>query len=143
MPTNTITSPNMLLPVPVVGVDPGPYWANQLDNCLARIDIHDHSHGYGVQITPNGLNINSTLPFNSNLATSLLGTQFTSQTGTLTIPNALYVSGGNLFFNGPDNFPVQLTTTHSIVGASGNITNLVAPAAITYNPFTQTFVFTD
>lgn len=49
--SNTTTSPNMSMPVPVVGTDPGPDWANNIDACLSIIDSHDHSFGKGAPIT--------------------------------------------------------------------------------------------
>ena len=49
--SNTTNSPFMLLPVPVVGTDPGPDWANNLNACLAAIDSHDHSTDKGAPIT--------------------------------------------------------------------------------------------
>ena len=48
---NTTSSPYMGIPVPTVGVDPGPDWANNLNSGLGIIDSHDHSTGKGAPIT--------------------------------------------------------------------------------------------
>ena len=48
---NTNASPFMGIPVPVVGVDPGPDWANNINAGLGIIDAHDHSTGKGAPIT--------------------------------------------------------------------------------------------
>ena len=62
--------------------------------CLSQVDAHDHSFGNGVQITPAGLNINSSLPFGNQLATNLQGVSFFLQANALTITSTLYVKNG-------------------------------------------------
>jgi hypothetical protein len=52
---NTTTSPLMGMPVPVVGTDPGPDWANNLNACLSIIDGHNHTTGEGAPIPFAGL----------------------------------------------------------------------------------------
>ena len=74
-----MTSLDMNLPIPVVGVDPGPDWALNINSCLTIIDSHDHSCGKGVQITPNGLNINSTLTVNGNDVINFRSVRFAIQ----------------------------------------------------------------
>jgi len=68
---NTLTSPNMGLPIPIPSVDPGPDYANNLAASLLQVDSHNHTTGQGVQIPPAGLNINSALTFQNNPATNL------------------------------------------------------------------------
>ena len=77
--SNTTISPNMGLPVPVVGTDPGPDWANNINACLSVIDQHNHTSGQGVPIPSAGLNINSDLPFNNNNGISYRSVRFFSQ----------------------------------------------------------------
>jgi hypothetical protein len=48
---NTTTSPFMGMPVPVVGVDPGPDWANDNNSCLSIIDSHNHTTGNGAPLS--------------------------------------------------------------------------------------------
>ena len=65
------TTPNMNLDLPVVSVTEGPDWATLLNSAFQTLDIHDHSSGLGVKITPAGINIATDLPFNSRGATNL------------------------------------------------------------------------
>ena len=145
MPTTTI-SPNMNLPVPVVGVDPGPDWATQINNCLALIDSHTHVTGQGVQITPSGLDINTDLSIAGNNLTLVRSTRFQNQTSTLsgvTDLNCVYSSGtaGDLYYNDGSGNKIRLTQSGSIVGTTGSIGGLISPASATYVPATQTFVW--
>src|ERR1035437_1908714 len=131
----------MLLPIPVVGVESGPQWATDIDNCLTIIDAHDHSPGYGVQITPAGLNINGPLAFNTNAATTLLSAQFVSQMTSPLAASSIYVVNGNLFYRNSAGTEVQITTGGSIVGTAGSIAGLVSPASATYVSGSSTFVW--
>src|ERR1700688_3418987 len=104
---NFLISPNMDLPIPVVGVDPGPDYANNLDACLVLIDQHDHSPGHGVQISPSGININADLPINSNNLTLVRSVRFIPQGAPISLVtdiSCLYTvaqsgSNGDLWFN--------------------------------------------
>lgn len=130
----------MNLPVPIVGVDTGPDWANQINNCFALVDIHDHSPGYGVPITPSGLDINSDLSFSDHQATNLAAAQFTAQSSLSTL-SSIYVIGVDLYFNDGSGNIIRLTQAGSIAGVSGTIANLVSPASATYVSGTSTFVW--
>ena len=141
MPSPVIPSPNMLLPVPQVGIDTGPDWATQINNCMARIDSHNHSPGQGVLIDYSGISLSGDLPFNIHSATFLLSTQYSSQSSTLGITNGVYVVAGDLWFNNGTSTPVQITTGGSIVGTSGSISGLVSPASASYNAGTDTFIW--
>lgn len=65
----TTTTPDMGLVLPDVNITIGPTWATLLNAALTVIDQHNHSSGEGVQINPNGININSDLAFNQHNAT--------------------------------------------------------------------------
>ena len=80
---DVILSPNMNLPVPVVGQDPGPDWANNINASLGILDQHDHSNGEGVPVTPAGLNINTDLPINGNNLTLVNSVRFVDRSTTL------------------------------------------------------------
>lgn len=121
---NFILTPNMELPSPVVGVDPGPDYADNIDACLTLIDQHNHSPGYGVLITPDGLDINLDLPFNGNNATQLRSTRFNVQSSQLTQPtdiNELYDFQGNLFFIDNSGNQIQITSNGAVNATSSNI----------------------
>ena len=129
----------MILRIPTVGVDSGPDWANNINASLSTIDLHDHSSGKGVKITPNGLNISSNLSFNSNSATTLRSVNFSSQSSTLADFASVYVVGNDLWFTNGGGVPVQITSGGSIVGASGTISGLVSPATAKYDSGTLAF----
>ena len=54
-----MTTTNMSLNEPSVGVTTGPTWATQTNSNWETIDTHDHTSGKGVQLTPSALNINA------------------------------------------------------------------------------------
>jgi hypothetical protein len=116
---NSTISPNMNLIIPTVGTDPGPDWANNLNNSLSLIDSHNHTAGQGVQIPSLGLNINSDLTFKSNNATNLNSVQFVPT--TLSTAGAVYESSaGDLWYNNGSGTAVQITSGNS-VAVSGAI----------------------
>lgn len=124
--SNTTPSPNMNMPVPVVGTDPGSDWATNIDACLSIVDSHNHASGQGVQVTPSGLNINADLPFGGNNATTLRSTRFSSQGSPLaggSDLDCLYVSGGDLYYNDGSGNQIRLTQAGTI--------NLVTSGAYT------------
>lgn len=135
-----IVSPNMSLPVPVVGQEPGPDYAKDVNNSLTLIDAHDHSPGKGVQITPAGMNINSTLTFQGNFATNLAGLTLSAQSVTPAL-NTIYESGVDLYYVDGNGNAIQITKNGGIAGTSGSISNLTPPASASYISGLSTFVF--
>jgi hypothetical protein len=133
----------MNLPVPVVGVDPGPDWALNINSCLTILDSHDHSSGKGVAITPNGLNINSTLTVNSNDVIDLRSVRFSPQTSVAGAADlgCLYVSGVDLYYNDENGNSIRITQSGGVAGTPGSIANLVAPASASYVGGNSTFVW--
>lgn len=142
MPT---ISPNMSLVIPSTGVTPGPDFANEVNSSLATIDQHDHSPGYGVQITPAGLNINTDLPILANNLTLARSVRFSglSSTGDLSASDngSIEKIGVDLYYRDGNGNNIRLTQSGSIAGTSGSITNLVSPASVTYVSGTPAFVF--
>jgi hypothetical protein len=139
-----MATPNMNLNLAIVGTTPGPQWALDVNNAFDQVDAHDHSPGYGVQITPTGLNINSNLAFNSNNAINLRSTRFDAQPSPLALVTdigALYVSGIDLYYNDLSGNQVRMTQGGNVAGSSGSITGLVSPASASYVSLNQTFVF--
>lgn len=140
---NTTTSPNMNLPIPVVGVDPGPDWANNINASLGIIDSHNHSTGQGVPINPTGMNINSDLTFQSNNGTNFRSVRFTPQSSVLTNAadiGCLYESGVDLYYNDGAGNNVRITQSGSVTGSSGTITGLPSgTASAAYSAGTFTF----
>ncbi len=130
MPTEI--SPEMSLPIPVVGQEPGPDWAEDVNSCLTIIDGHTHTSGSGVPITPDAIDINADVAFNDNNATSLRTSRYTSQAAPLALPADLacvYVVAGELYYNDLDGNQVKLTEAGSPAGATGTITGLPSGTA--------------
>lgn len=139
-----ILSPNMLLTMPIPGVAPGPNYAFEQNVAFLTIDGHDHSPGKGVQIHPNGLNINSDLTFLANNATNLRSVRFTSQASPLALAadiGCLYESAVDLWFNDGNGNQIRLTQSGSIAGTTGSISGLVPPASASYSSGSSTFIF--
>lgn len=138
------TSPNMGLPVPQVGVTPGPAWATDINNSLNIIDAHDHTPGNGVAITPAAMNIIADLSFQDNNATLLRSSNYQPQPSPLSGASDLgsvYVSGVDLYYNDVNGNQVRITQGGSVTGATGSITGLVAPASASYSSGTETFIW--
>lgn len=144
--SDVVLSPNMSLPVPIVGVDPGPQWATDINACLGILDQHDHSSGSGVQITPSGLNISTDLPINQNNLTSVKTVNFTAQLTSLPglAPNlgCVYVAGNELYYNDEVGNVVQITNTGSVNAGAGSITGLPSgTASASYSSGSGTFIW--
>ena len=141
---NEINSPNMNLPVPVVGVDPGPQWAEDLDSCMTIIDSHNHTPGSGVTIPPSGLNINADLTFGGNNATNLKSARFSAQGSPLSGGSDLgcaYVSGVDLYYNDENGNQIRITQNGAVAGTPGSIANLLPPASVAFNSGPGTYIF--
>lgn len=122
---NFIVTPNMNLPNPVPGVDPGPDYADNLQSSLNVLDQHNHAPGSGVQITPAGININSTLAFNNNPATGLAYVNITTQGGSVPAPvnYSAYFSGLEFFVKDGAGNAVQITTGGAVNATSSGISS--------------------
>jgi hypothetical protein len=134
-------SPNMNMPIPVVGEQSGPEWASDLNASLGIVDTHNHTPGQGVQLTPDSLNINSELEMNNN---SLVGTgAVTFQPGASpsSVNGSLSESGDDLYYTDGNGNQVRITQSGSVVGSPGSITSLASPASATYVSGSQTFVW--
>lgn len=129
---DTNISPNMTLPVPVPGEDPGPDWANNYSACMQAIDSHNHSTGQGVPITPDGINVNVDLPMNGNNLTTARSVNFNVQATPLALATdigCLYVSGKDLYYNDEDGNQVRITTGGNVNAGAGSITGLPSGTA--------------
>lgn len=141
---STVISPNMQLPVPIVGVEPGQQFAIDVNNCMSLIDAHDHTAGSGVAITPNGLNINTDLPFGNNNLINARSLRMTAQSAPLALASdlgCLYVSGVDLYYNDENGNQVRITQSGGVAGSPGSISNLTSPASASYVAGSQTFVW--
>lgn len=136
----TTNSPNMNLPIPGVGSEPGPDYASDINNSLTIIDQHDHSNGSGVPVTPSGLNINTDLTLNNNSLTNIEALTLTAQSSLSTLLS-IYAINNDLYFNDGLGNAVRITQSGGIAGSPGSIANLTSPASATYVSASQTFVW--
>lgn len=137
-------SPNMNLPIPTVGAEPGPDYASDVNASLTLIDGHDHASGSGVQITPAGMNISSDLGFLNNNATTLRSVRFMPQSAVLGLPadlGCLYEVVDDLYYNDGVGNQIRITQSGGVAGTPGSIANLVPPASASYVSADSTFVW--
>lgn len=122
-----ILTPNMGLPEPIVGQTTGTAYATYINQSLTLIDRHDHTPGNGVQITPAGLNINSTVDFQGNSAIDLTGANFELQSIDPTLAQTLYVKDGSETIPLPDlwyfdgNTHIQITSNGQTATTLANL----------------------
>lgn len=143
MAFETIT-PNMLLVLPGVALTDGPQWASDVNASLTLIDQHNHSADSGVQITPNGLNINSDLTITNNNLTFVRSLRFTAQGSPINAASDLgciYESGVDLWYNDGSGNQIQITQGGGIAGSPGSISNLTSPASASYVALSGAFVW--
>ena len=141
-----ICSSNMNMPIPAVGVTKGPIYATDINNSLLILDRHNHTPGYGVPITPAGLNITSDLTLQSNNLTNIRATRFTSQSSSFasTAPDIaeLYVVNGELYYNDSAGHIVPITSGGSVNAGAGSITGLPSgTAGVAYSVVGKTYSF--
>lgn len=125
---NTIITPNMGLPLPVPGVDPGPDYANQQTAAGQIIDAHNHTPGNGVLIPPDGININAALTFQNNPATDLQASVYIPQPSFLTL-YSVYFSGVDLYANDGSGNVIQITSAGTVNATSSGISSGTASAS--------------
>lgn len=118
-----ILTPNMNLPNPTPGVDPGPDYADNLQSSLILVDQHNHSPGHGALINPNGISINSDLTFAGNNATNLNSIQFTPRVSPLATINSLYESGVDLWYTDTGGNQIQITKAGSVNATSAGLSS--------------------
>lgn len=138
---STTNSPNMSLIIPGVGTEPGPDFAYEYNSNLSLLDQHDHSPGAGIQISPAGIDINTSLPFNNNFATSAAGMTFQAQLSQPSAVGTIYESGNDLYFVDGLGNNVRITASGAVAGTPGSISNLVSPASASYVAVSSTFVW--
>lgn len=135
---NTI-SPNMNLIIPSVGSESGPTYAFDINSSLTLVDQHDHSPGKGIQITPAGLNINTTLSMNSNSLTDISTLVFVNQSVAPSALQSLYVATGSespttndLWYNDSNGNQVQLTSGGTVNATIANLPGESYSAGVFY-----------
>lgn len=139
---DTTISPNMNLPVPIASTTPGPAWAVDIVACMNAIDSHGHVTGQGVPITPDGININASLPMGKNYLTNTGAVNLFFQAAPLSssLLGYLYGSGQDLYFNDGAGNQIRITQSGSVAGSTGTITGLPSgTASASFSAGTFTF----
>lgn len=114
--TNT---PNMGLPIPTVGLQPGPQFATDVNQALSMLDGHTHGPGSGVPIGSQGINLQGDLSFNVNNATAVRTVRFISTTATSgTDVGCVYVKGVDLYYNDINANVVRITSNGGLASTS-------------------------
>ena len=151
--SNTVTTPNMNLTLPIPTVEIGPAWAIELNAALGvtgvGIDGHDHSAGKGVQITPSGLNLISDLTFIKNNATNLRSARLFPYTSsgsfaaTASDLNAIYSITPDLYYIDGNGNVIQITKNGFVNSGAGSISGMggYPNASASYVGSSGTFVW--
>lgn len=122
--------------LPSVLTTPGPTYAQEQNDALNIVDAHDHTIGKGLQVPTAGININADLPFggfNLNLVRGLRLNPLSATSTAGTDVSMVYSVNGDLYYNNSGGAPVQITSGSGIVGTSGSIANLSAPASAAFS----------
>lgn len=123
----------MNLPISTIAVDSGLVWETNVNASLSILDGHDHSTGKGVPISPNGMNINSDLSFNSNNGTDFRSVRFTPQPAVITQAadvGCVYVVGNELYYNDvTGGHQIQITLNGNVNAGAGSISGLPSGTA--------------
>jgi len=110
---------------PTVGQESGPQYALDINSSLTLIDQHDHSPGKGVEITPAGININSSLAFNNNPATGLSYESFIAGSSPTTTIQAISVAPASsineLFYTDSNGTQTQITKNGTVNATAASI----------------------
>ena len=113
----------MNLSLPTVSVTEGPEWANALNAAFNTVDIHDHSNGKGVRITPAGMQINANLNIDNNTFYNFKSTRYQEQNSALSGAsnlNAIHSVLGNLYWTNGSGTAVQITSGGAIASVAGS-----------------------
>jgi hypothetical protein len=141
---NTSPSANMSLPIPVPGVQSGPQYAININDCLTIVDQHTHTPGSGVPITSAALDINADLTINAHNLTSIKSLRLSPQSTTLVGASDLgciYEVNDDLYFNDGNGTAIRITQNGAVAGTPGSIANLTSPASASYVAASSSFVF--
>ena len=127
-----VITPNMNLLVPTVGTEAGPQYAQDINNSLNLIDGHNHSPGFGVQITPAGMNINQALAFNNNPALSLsylsLEVLGSPSTAIQSISSSPAANINELWYTDNNGISTQITSNGQVNVTASSITGVTYSA---------------
>lgn len=135
----------MGLTVPIVGQEPGPQYATDINGDMTLIDQHNHTPGLGVPVPSSGISFNADLSANNNRLTYAKSVTFTAQSmplsGVLPDLGAIYVSGVDLYYNDENGNQIRITQSGGIAGSPGSISGLTPPASASYSSGSSKFIW--
>ena len=139
-----MTTSNMSLNEPSVGVTAGPTWATETNANWELLDAHDHTSGKGVQLTPSALNINADMEFNQNSATELKNAVLdndihASSSGDTNY--SVYSYGANLYWRNGSGTAVQITNGASLNSTGGAITSPTTNSQVLFSSSGNSYTF--
>lgn len=141
----SLLTPNMSLVVPIVGQEPGPQYATDINGDLSLLDSHNHTPGFGVPIPAAAINYNADISTLDNRLLLAKSVTFTAQVSPLSgiTPDigALYVSGVDLYYNDISGNQIRITQSGGVTGTPGSISGLTPPASASYIGLSQKFVW--
>lgn len=124
---------NMALTLPTVGVTAGPTYASLLNTAVETIDAHDHTTGKGVQVPTAGININANLEFNSYAAVEVSFIGLEAQGSAPSTNKSVYVNASNdLYYKNSSGTSVQITNGSSLAAVG---TGVITYSSITSSPY--------
>jgi hypothetical protein len=139
-----MTTSNMSLNEPSVGVATGPTWATETNANWELIDNHDHTSGKGVQLTPSSLNINADMEFNQNSATELKNAVLDNDihgSASGDTNYSIYAYGANLYWRNGSGTAVQITNGASLNSTGGAITSPTTNSQVLFSSSGNSYAF--
>lgn len=138
------TTPNMDLTLPgVAGTQnptPGPVYANEFNDNMSVIDVHNHTAGKGLKVPTAGININADFSFNdfdvTGVQTLGLGVSTVPSSASRTLSSSK--TGGStstdLYYTDAEGDLIQFTRNGALISASSaqGWPVLTSPTFVTY-----------
>lgn len=128
----TTQTPNMFLNLPVVGQEPGPQFAIDINSAFTVVDGHNHSPGYGVPISQAGILLTGDLSYSGYSASNILSVILNSQVSAPLTVGTVYENGNDLHWINGAGLDIQITNASGIVGTPGSISGITGTASVNY-----------
>jgi microcystin-dependent protein len=121
----------MGLTLPVIGIDSGLTWEQDVNSNSTVIDGHNHSPGNGAPIVVTGIDVDADFPFNDNNLTTVRSVRFESQVSPISGASdldCLYVSGLDLYYNDGNGNQIRITSGAAVLATTSGISSGTATA---------------
>ena len=132
------TTTNMEIVLATVSETLGPEWAEVINAAFQTVDLHDHSSGNGVKVTPAGFNVNDDINMNNNGFSNIKAAGMKSQSAADTAnTGSIQRIGANLHWISGSGSNVQLTSGSSVNSSGTGELSVDAPASYPYSVTTS------